>query len=571
MDENIKQKTNEWTQPPFDESTVNEIKKLVYEKNDTELIDRFYKRLEFGTGGLRGIIGAGTNRMNIYTVGMASQGLANYILEQGSPSAGVIIARDSRNMSLEFAKEAAAVLAGCGITVYFFEDITPTPLCSFAIRELKAAAGIVITASHNPPEYNGYKVYWNDGGQIVPPHDKNIIAHVERISDISSIRKLPFEKGLESGKIRVLKDELLAAYISLLKKHIGRNDKNKSGLKIVYSPLHGTGYRAVPEALSALGFTNVIAEPEQSKPNGSFPTVESPNPEESSAMAMGIALAEKTGAELVLATDPDADRMGVAFRDSSGRFVLLNGNQTGALLEYHILSKLAETNRLPKAPAVIKTIVTSELQRAIGESFGCQVVDVLTGFKWIADKIKSWETAGPDFIFGGEESYGYLTVPFVRDKDAVSACCFFADMADRLAKRGSSVGEFLDEIYLRFGCYAEGLLSLTSKGKEGAEKIAALMADFRANPPIGFDGEKLAKILDYKEGFEGLPASDVLQYKLEDGTLITVRPSGTEPKIKFYISVRQDCTAENLVQIKENLKNRINKIKQELSNRAGEL
>lgn len=571
METNIQQKINQWTTPPFDADTINEIKNLVHEKNEKELTERFYKRLEFGTGGLRGITGAGTNRMNIYTVGMASQGLSEYIAENAFPTAGVVIARDSRRFSLEFAREAACVLAANGVTVYFFEDITPTPLCSFAIRELGAAAGIVVTASHNPPEYNGYKVYWSDGGQIVPPHDKNIIARVEQINDISAIKKISFDDAVASGKIRILKDEIFIRYLDLLKRHMGRDESKGAAVKIVYSPLHGTGYKAVPAALAALGFTDVNIEPEQSKPDGSFPTVKSPNPEEPAAMERAVALAEKTGADIVLATDPDADRMGVAIRDKDGKFILLNGNQTGTMLEYGILSGLRDAGKMPANPVVIKTIVTTELQRTVADSFNCKTEDVLTGFKWIADKMKTYEDTGDrTFIFGGEESYGYLPVPFVRDKDAVSACCFFADLADTLMQKGTTLYDYLNEIYTRFGCRMEGLLSLTFTGKNGLEKIAGIMKDWRQTPPAAFNGDAVTQVLDYKQGdVSGLPASDVLQYRTAGGMLVTARPSGTEPKIKFYISVSAPCDKENIEQVKARLVQTIDDVKREITGIVG--
>jgi len=575
MDETIKQKIQEWSTPPYDEATINEVKRLVHEKNETELIDRFYRQLEFGTAGLRGIIGAGMNRMNIYTVGMASQGLANYITANGNPSAGVVIARDSRIMSDNFAREAAMVLAGNGINVHFFKEITPTPLCSFAIRELKATAGIVITASHNPPEYNGYKVYWNDGGQIVPPHDDNIIAEVEKINSPSAIIKADFEESVSKGIIKFIGDEMTDIYISNLKNFIFRKEGESSGLKIVYSPLHGTGYKIVPRVLAHFGFTQTQGEPEQSKPDGSFPTVKSPNPEESAALERSIALAEKTGADIVLATDPDADRMGVAIRDPNGKFMLITGNQIGTMLEYYILSTLSERGKLPANAAVIKTIVTSDIQSEVAGGFSCHVDNVLTGFKWIAHKMKTYdENHSHTFIFGGEESYGYLPIPFVRDKDSISACCFFADMADHLRTKNISLYDFLNEIYLRFSCYIEGLHSVTLKGIDGLEKIGKIMESFRQNPPKVFDGINVVETRDYQnlitkyaggqKPIEGIPASDVLQFFLEDKSLLTVRPSGTEPKIKFYISVNKKAQKDNLETVKKELSEKIERFKKSL-------
>ena len=565
MEKNIQQKIDQWVAPPFDEATINEIRDLVYEKNEKELTDRFYRQLEFGTGGLRGVIGAGTNRMNIYTVGMASQGLANYILDNEDPAKGVVIARDSRRLSVEFAREAASVLAGNGITVHFYEDITPTPMCSFAIRELQAAAGIVITASHNPPEYNGYKVYWNDGGQIVTPKDEEIIEEVEQIDSIESIKKTDFESAVKSGIIKLIGASMTKAYTEKLAGFMFRKPNEESSVKIVYSPLHGSGYKIVPETLKHFGFTGVSPEPEQSKPDGNFPTVKSPNPEEPAAMEFSIAMAEKLNADIVLATDPDADRMGVAFKDSTGKYILINGNQIGVMLEYYILSRHAEAGTLPKNGVVVKTIVTSELQREVAKGFSCHVEDVLTGFKWIADKMKTYdETASYTFLFGGEESYGYLPVPFVRDKDAIASCCFFADMADWLKKRNMSLNDFLDEVYIKFGCYIEDLHSMTLKGIDGIERIQKMMKAFRDRPPADFSGIRVTDMKDYKNGHYGLPSSDVVQFKLEDGSLITMRPSGTEPKIKFYISVNKKATKEDLAMVKDSLRTQIAELKESL-------
>ncbi len=480
MDNIIHEKAEEWMSRPFDEATVAEIRGLVHEKNEKELTDRFYRNLEFGTGGLRGVVGAGTNRMNIYTVGMATQGLANYIIASGRARGGVVIARDSRNMSLEFARETASIMAGNGIPVRFFEDITPTPLCSFAVRKTGATAGVVITASHNPPEYNGYKVYWSDGGQIVPPHDKNIIAQVEKIESVASIKKIDFTEALTKGIITILKENFHDIYISALEKEILRG-KVSSPVKIVYSPLHGSGYRIVPMTLRHFGFNDIHVESEQSIPDGNFPTVESPNPEEPDAMRRALELAKKVQADIVMATDPDSDRMGIAFRNHDGEYVLINGNQIGVMLEYYILTRREENKTLPSGGLIVKTIVTSEIQREVAEHFGCRTEDVLTGFKWIAALIEKYEESGEaQFIFGGEESYGYLGVPFVRDKDAVSSCLFFAEMTDWLKSRGMTPMDFLDEIYLKFHCYLEDMHSLTMRGKDGLEKIKDLMKRFRA-------------------------------------------------------------------------------------------
>ncbi|MCU0847295.1 MAG: phospho-sugar mutase [Spirochaetes bacterium] len=581
MEDNIKKLIVEWTKPPYDKETIREIADLLDSSNESELLERFHSRLEFGTGGLRGIIGAGTNRMNVYTVGMATQGLSNYIKETRKELNGVVIARDSRRMSDEFAREAASILAGNGIRVFYFNDITPTPFASYAIRELNAVSGIVITASHNPSEYNGYKVYWEDGGQIVPPHDKNIIERVNAVSSIEMIKKTAFDKAVNSGIIKIIDREITDSYLKRLEKASFRT-KGKSNLKIAYSPIHGTGYRIVPEMFKSFGFENIFIVEQQSVPDGNFPTVKYPNPEERETMEAVISLAAKKDADLLLATDPDADRMGVGFKDSNGKYILINGNQIGCMLEYYILNRLKESSRMPSEPAVVKTIVTSDLQKEIAMDFGCRIDDVLTGFKWIASRMKKYDEDGsPEFIFGGEESYGYLPVDFVRDKDAVSSCYFFAEMADWLDARGSSLSRFLDEIYLKYSLYLESLHSLTLKGIDGNEKIVGIMKKFRDNPPGEFSGIKVGKIWDLKslisidmttgksEPISGLPPSDVLQFFLIDGSKITLRPSGTEPKIKFYFSVRDKARPENLPEGKEGIKIKLEEFKNDLLKKIG--
>ena len=576
MDKKIKALVDEWTKPPFDSSTIKEIKELADKNDEKELTERFYTNLEFGTGGLRGIIGAGTNRMNIYTVGMATQGLANYIIDKKRKDDGVVIACDSRRMSDIFSKETASILAGNGIKVYIFDDITPTPLCSFAIRELKTVSGIVITASHNPPEYNGFKVYWDDGGQVIPPHDKAIINEVNEIGSITQIKKIDFSSGVKKGIIEIIGDKIRKSYISRLE-GISLRKKEKSDVKIVYTPLHGTGYKIIPEMFSHFGFENVHLVKEQSKPDGNFPTVKYPNPEEKEALELSVNLARKIDADIILATDPDADRMGIGFKDKSGNYVLINGNQIGTMLEYYLLKRLKDENRLFDNGAIVKTIVTTELQDEIARSFGCKVDDVLTGFKWIAQKMKEYDDEGRyRFIFGGEESYGYLPVDFVRDKDAVSACYFFAEMTDWLMKKGSSLFDFLNEIYFRYSLYVEDLYSLTLKGMEGMEIINKIMKSFRANPPSEFakinvarmaDIEKLKSIdvtLKKEEDIKGLPKSNVIQYFLEDGSKITMRPSGTEPKIKFYFSVNKKVSKDNFDKINSELREKISAFKKDL-------
>lgn len=580
MDRAVKKRIQEWTAAPFDIKTVKEISDILSKNDEKELIDRFYTTLEFGTGGLRGVIGAGTNRMNIYTVGMATQGLANYIKLKKKEENGVVIARDSRRMSDEFSREAAGILAGNGIKVYYFDDIAPTPLCSFAIRHFKAGAGIVVTASHNPPEYNGYKVYWDDGGQVVPPFDREIIAEVNKIDSISKIKKMEFEKGTGSGMIRIIRDEADREYISSLEKAVLRVSKG-SDIKIVYTPLHGSGYKIVPEVLKHFGFNNIFMVEDQSKPDGNFPTVKYPNPEEKEALTLSIELAKRVDADILLATDPDADRMGVGFKGPDGDYQLINGNQIGTMLEYYLLSRLAQENRLPKNAAVIKTIVTTQIQDEIAKSFNCSADNVVTGFKWIAMKMKEYDDTGSKkFIFGGEESYGYLPVDFVRDKDAVSSCYFFAEMADYLLENKKTLNEFLNGIYARFGLYMEDLLSLTLKGKDGMEKISSIMKKFRTSPPQEFAGIAINTVADIqgltktdiktgkKEQINGLPKSDVLQFFLEDRSKITMRPSGTEPKIKFYFSVNEKAAAGDMDKIKLQLKEKIERFKKDLSDKV---
>jgi phosphoglucomutase len=548
MDITIQKRIEQWQNPPFDTNTIHEIKQLVAQNNEKELYERFYTTLEFGTGGLRGIIGAGTNRMNIYTVGMATQGLANYIVHKGNAQKGVVIAYDSRRMSDVFSKEAASILAGNGIKVYLFKDIMPTPICSFAIRHYNATAGIVITASHNPPEYNGYKVYWEDGGQVVPPQDKEIINEVSKIQDIAQIKKMNFDEAIVHGIITLVGDEIIQSYAQKLSQ-VRFKSNELSPIHIVYTPLHGTGYRIVPHILKISGFPNVHIVEKQSIPDGNFPTVKSPNPEEPEALTQAIELAQKINADIVLATDPDADRMGVAFKDDNGQYMLINGNQIGSMLLYYMLLRLQQLNKLPKNGFVVKTIVTTDLQQEIAHHFNITIENVLTGFKWIAKKMKDYE-GSHIFIFGGEESYGYLPLDFVRDKDAVSSCYFFAEMAHWLHSRNKTLKDFLYEIYAQFGYYNEKLVSLTLKGVEGIQKIESIMKHFRSNPPKQLAGTAVTAILDVKQGTltdvtsgttktVDLPASDVLQFTLDNGSKVTMRPSGTEPKIKFYFSSRK--------------------------------
>ena len=546
LEKSVMDRAQQWLNGSFDDETKAAVKKLM-ETNPTELTDSFYRDLEFGTGGLRGIMGVGTNRMNKYTVGMATQGLANY-LRMMFPALDPIkmaISHDSRNNSKYFARIVAEVLSANGFKVFLFDDLRPTPELSFAIRHLGCQSGVMVTASHNPKEYNGYKAYWDDGGQLIPPHDKNVIAEVQKITSADQVSW----QGA-NGKIIMTGHDADEAYLSevaalsLSPEAIQR----QKGLKIVYTPLHGTGRTIVPEVLRRFGFTNISLVEEQMTPDGNFPTVLSPNPEEHEALSMAIAKAEATGADLVMATDPDADRVGIAVRDHHGKMVLLNGNQTAALLFHYILTRWKESGKLTGREFIVKTIVTSDLLSDIAVSFGVEYFDVLTGFKYIADIIRQNE-GKKTFIVGGEESYGYLTGDFVRDKDAVSSCAMIAETAAWMADRGKTLFDLLLEIYEKYALYRESLFSVTKKGKTGAEEIREMMVGYRENPPTVINGSRVMEIIDYqlrrktdlltgKESPVLLPGSDVLQFILEDGSRISVRPSGTEPKIKFYFGVK---------------------------------
>lgn len=571
--EQVKKKANEWLNGPFDEQTKNQVKELV-QSNETELIDSFYKPLEFGTGGLRGIMGVGSNRMNIYTVGMATQGLSNYIKKEFAslPEIKVAIAYDSRNNSKLFAESTAQIFAANGFRVYLFESLRPTPELSFAIRYFGCQSGVVITASHNPKEYNGYKAYWNDGGQVIAPHDKNIITEVEKITS-------PTEVKFEGNKhlITLIGAEVDEVYtdkvkaLSVSPEVIAR----QKDMKIVFTPIHGTGVELVPMILKKFGFNNIIRVPEQDTPDGNFPTVKSPNPEESAALNMAIEKAKAEDAELVMATDPDADRVGIAVKDKNNQWILLNGNQTGAVLSYYMLTQWKAKGKLTGKEYTVKTIVTTELLASMAQSFNVEYFDVLTGFKFIADIIKKNE-GKKTFIVGGEESYGYLAGDFVRDKDAIMACALIAEAAAWAKDNGKSLYELLIEIYTQYGLYAQGLVSLTKKGKAGADEIKQMMVDFRSNPPKQLDGSDILVIKDYQKQLEfdvkaqsqkgiELPKSDVLQFFTADGSKITVRPSGTEPKIKFYFEVKAPlCCAGKYDATQAELDAKIERIKKEL-------
>lgn len=542
----IKIKAEKWLDGSFDEGTKMQVK-LLLENDPNELIESFYQELEFGTGGLRGIMGVGTNRMNVYTVGMATQGMSNYIKKQFSGiQIKVAIAYDSRNNSRLFAETTAQVFSANGFKVFLFESLRPTPELSFAIRHLGCQSGVVITASHNPKEYNGYKAYWNDGGQIISPHDKNIIAEVQKITSIDEVNFKGDDNNIEligESVDKVYLEKIKA--LSLSPEAISRNNT----LKIIYTPLHGAGVHLVPEILKMYGFTDVKFVPEQMISDGNFPTVASPNPEVSAALSMAIEKAKKCDADLVLATDPDADRVGIAIRDNKGEFILLNGNQTASILFNYLISTWAENGKIKGREYIVKTIVTTELLVDIARKYGVKYYDVLTGFKYIAD-IMLQNEGKMQFICGGEESYGYLAGDFVRDKDAVMACALIAEATAVAKDQNKSLFDKLLEIYMEFGFYKESLVNVEKHGKTGAEEIQKMMQDYRSNPPKIINNSKVNKIKDYQllKEFDfisdtqteiHMPKSNVLQFFLEDGSKISVRPSGTEPKIKFYFGVKE--------------------------------
>ncbi len=533
----FRQVAQSWLEGNYDEETKKQVKDLM-ENDPAGLEDAFYRNLEFGTGGLRGVMGVGTNRMNKYTVGMATQGLANYIRKHCTgDDIKVCVSYDCRNHSKEFAKITADVFSANGLHVYLFESLRPTPELSYSIRKMGAQSGVMVTASHNPKEYNGYKVYWSDGAQITSPVDKDIVAEVNAISDPSMVK---FTPGEGAGKIEIMGSEVDNAYLDdILSLMLSPEARAKhSDIKIVYTPLHGTGVRLVPMALDRLGFKNIYHVPEQDVNDGDFPTVQSPNPEEPSALKMAVETADREHADIVLATDPDADRMGIAVRDNDGKMVLFNGNQTGSMLTYYILTRWKELGKLDPSKYVVKTIVTTELIRAIAEKFGVKVYNVLTGFKYIAEIVKQNEGKG-EFICGGEESYGFNVGEYVRDKDAVIACSMVAECACWAAEQGLTLYQLMQKIYKEFGYYRESLTSLVRKGKAGVEEIAAIMTDMRNNPPAELAGSPVVKVVDYNKPEEtGLPKSNVLQFFSEEGDVVSVRPSGTEPKIKFYFGAK---------------------------------
>jgi phosphoglucomutase len=548
----IRTRAERWLSKEFNEETRKEVREML-EKDEKKLIDAFYQDLEFGTGGLRGIMGAGTNRMNIYTLGMATQGLANYIIKQcGKKDIKVAIAHDCRNNSRYFAETTANIFSANGFEVYLFEALRPTPELSFAIRHYKCQSGVVITASHNPPEYNGYKAYWNDGGQVVAPHDDAIIEEVRKITSVNDIKF-----NGKKDNIRIIGKETDELFLNEVHKMSLNPEiiKKFSNIPIVYTPIHGTGITLVPPALKMFGFRNIISVPEQDITDGNFPTVKSPNPEEPDALRLAIKKAVESNAELVMATDPDADRLGLAVKNRKGEFILLNGNQTGVILVWYILSQFKERNKYKGNEYIIKTIVTSDLLEKIAEAYNVEYVNVLTGFKFFAEYIRENEGT-KKYIGGGEESYGFLPGDYVRDKDAVASCALAAEATAWAKSNGMSLFELLLDIYVKYGFYKEKLINIVRKGKEGADEIKVMMTGYRNNPPEMINNSRVVKVNDYETQVShdilkgsktsiNLIKSDVLQFFLADGTKISIRPSGTEPKIKFYFSVNTKLSSSD--------------------------
>ena len=557
---NAKELYNQWcTDPYFDEDTRAELKAI--EGDEAEINDRFWRQLEFGTGGLRGVIGAGTNRMNIYTVRQATQGLANYILSQNGQEKGVAIAYDSRIMSPEFAREAALCLNANGIRTYRFTSLRPTPELSFTVRKLGCIAGIVITASHNPREYNGYKVYWEDGAQITPPHDKNILAEVAKVTSFSMVKTMELAAAKEAGLYCEIGSEIDDAYMEELKKQSIHPEVIREMAKdftIVYTPLHGTGNLPVRRVLKELGFTNVHVVKEQELPDGNFPTVAYPNPESPKAFELALALAKEVDADIVLATDPDADRLGVYCKDTaSGEYVSFTGNMSGMLIAEYILKEKKATGTMPPHPALVETIVTTDMAKVIARDYGVKLIEVLTGFKYIGEQIRFFEEQNTyDYVFGLEESYGCLAGTYARDKDACVAVMMLCEVASWYKKQNMTLWDAMIAMYETYGYFREGLETITLKGQDGAAQIAGMMDRARKNPPAQLASWKVLAVRDYKEDTRkdlvtgevtgtGLPASNVLYYELEDDSWCCVRPSGTEPKIKFYFGVKGKSLADS--------------------------
>lgn len=573
MDENVKKNYEYWcTSPIFDDATKAELKSL--EGNEDEIFDRFYRELEFGTGGLRGVIGAGTNRMNFYTVGKATQGLANFINKQGAAAKGVAIAFDSRRMSPEFADTAACVLAANGIKAYIFDSLRPTPELSFALRTLGCTAGIVVTASHNPPEYNGYKVYWEDGAQITAPKDAQIIGEVNAIKDYAEIKKMTTEEAKAAGLYEVIGKEIDDKYMEALKKLVLHPEAIKqmaSSLKIVYTPLHGTGNVPVRRVLKELGFEQVTVVPEQELPDGNFPTVSYPNPEDKKAFALALDLAKKVDADLVLATDPDADRLGVYAKDTkTGEYKVFTGNMSGMLICEYEMSQKKALGILPANGALVTTIVSSNMAQAVAKEYGMKFIECLTGFKYIGEQIKFFEQTGSnEYVFGFEESYGCLVGTHARDKDAVVAVMALCEAAAYYKTQGITLWDQMLNIYNKYGYYKEDLFTMTFKGADGAKKMQDMMDAYRKNTPKQVGAYKVLRLRDYKNDVitdlatgetapTGLPKSNVLYFELENDAWFCVRPSGTEPKIKFYAGIKGtslEDSAKKLDELMEAIRN----------------
>ena len=543
----VKKKAQVWLDGNYDEATKSAVRSMLENSDTTDLVESFYKDLEFGTGGLRGIMGVGTNRMNIYTVGSATQGLSNYLKKEfAGQQISVVVGHDSRNNSRLFAESAADIFSANGIKVYLFESLRPTPEISFAIRHLGCQSGIVITASHNPKEYNGYKAYWSDGAQVIAPHDHNIINEVNKIKSVDEIK---FEGNKEL--IQIIGEDIDSVYLDKISKLTlsPESIKRNKDMKIVYTPIHGTGITVIPRALKMYGFENIIDVPEQNVISGDFPTVISPNPEEPAALQMAVDKAKEVGADIVMASDPDADRVGIAVKNDKGEWILVNGNQTAMMLVYYLVKRWSELGKITGKEYLVKTIVTTELIATMAKKFNVPYFDCYTGFKWIAAIIREQE-GKMQYIGGGEESYGFLCQDFVRDKDAVSACTMIAEVAAWAKDNGKTVYELIQDIYLEFGFSKEKGISVVKKGKSGAEEIKQMMSGFRVAPPKELADSQVVVIKDYStlrmidvlagktETLEMPESSNVLQYFTADGTKVSVRPSGTEPKIKFYIEVK---------------------------------
>ena len=574
IESSIMERAQKWLDGNYDEATKKQVKHLI-DNDPKELTESFYRDLEFGTGGLRGIMGVGTNRMNIYTVGMATQGLANY-LRQCFPDEEirVVVGHDCRNNSSEFAARVADIFASNGFKVFLFDSLRPTPEVSFAIRELGCKSGVMVTASHNPKEYNGYKAYWTDGSQVVSPHDVNIVREVTRITSVDQI-----VSGRNGENITILDERFDEKYLAAVHSLSLSPEavKQFSDMKIVYTPLHGCGYRLVPASLRKFGFTDISTVKEQMVLDGNFPTVESPNPEERTTMKMAIDLGAKEKAEIVLATDPDSDRIGIAVPDENGSYVLLNGNQTCVLLTYYLCRRWSELGRIDGHQFIVKTIVTSEMVGEVARSFGVKSYDCLTGFKYIADVMRRQEARGEQYIGGGEESFGYLPGDFVRDKDGVGACSLAAEAAAWAKSIGMPLYQLIKELYIKYGFYKEGLVSVVREGIEGQQEIARMMTNWREHPPKIICGSSVAVIKDYQSGRShdlttgkvtpiDIEKSNVLQFITADHTILSVRPSGTEPKIKYYFGVREPLDAiSDFDRVDAKLDAKIEQMKNELN------